>query len=69
MFSGLTEGEIVVNSTSVGEVGNLMTGTMKNFNINQPKWAGSVGNIGENILPTTIDVIKVFKNIDSGTEK
>lgn len=44
MFSGLTEGEIVVNSTSVG-------------------------NIGENILPTTIDVIKVFKNIDSGTEK
>ena len=36
---------------------------MKEFNINQPEWAGSVGVFGENIVPTAIDLGKEINNV------
>ena len=42
-------------------MGNLLTGTMKDFNINQPQCAGSVGIFGENILPLVYDNYNTIK--------
>ena len=38
---------------------------MKEFRINQPKWAGSVGVIGESVIPTSIDLIKELTKFNS----
>ena len=56
LFSSFTQGTIFNGTTTSGQVGNLFTGTMTNFNVNQPQWAGSVGVVGENIIPTMIDI-------------
>lgn len=60
MFSGATQGIIASGTTATGQIGNVLTGSMKVFNMNQSQWAGSVGNFGENILPTSIDLGKEF---------
>ena len=60
LFSGATQGIIASGTTATGQIGNVLTGSMKKFNMNQPQWAGSVGNFGENILPTSIDLGKEF---------
>ncbi len=56
LFSSFTQGTIFNGTTTSGQVGNLFTGTMANFNVNQPQWAGSVGVVGKNIIPTMIDI-------------
>ena len=56
LFSGITQGIIASGTTATGEVGNLLTGTMKEFSVNQPKWAGATGVVGENVVPTIIDI-------------
>ena len=56
LFSGVTQGVIAAASNATGQVGNVLTGTMKEFNINQPKWSGSVGITGESIVPALIDI-------------
>ena len=56
LFSGVTQGIIASGTTATGEVGNLLTGTMKEFSVNQPKWAGATGVVGENVVPTIIDI-------------
>ena len=58
LFSGVTQGLISSGTTTSGQVGNLLTGTMKDFNINQPQCAGSVGVMGESVFPTVIDLGK-----------
>ena len=63
LFSGVTQGLISSKSTATGHIGNLYTGTMEEFNINQPEWAGSVGVFGENIVPTAIDLGKEINNV------
>ena len=63
LFSGVTQGFIFSKSTATGHIGNLHTGTMKEFNINQPEWAGSGGVFGENIVPTAIDLGKEINNV------
>ena len=60
LFSGATQGIIASGTTATGQIGNVLTGSIKKFNMNQPQWAGSVGNFGENILPTSIDLGKEF---------
>lgn len=54
--SGLTEGIIANGSKTVCRCDNLLTRTLSEPNIIQPKWAGTVGNIGENVVPTARDV-------------
>lgn len=58
---------MLLRTTTAGQIGNLLTGTMKEFNINHPKWAGAVGIMGESVIPTAIDltkeVIKVYKSM------
>lgn len=54
------EGIIASGTTATGQIRNVLTGSMKKFNMNKPQWAGSVGNFGENILPTSIDLGKEF---------
>ena len=63
LFSGVTEGVIASGSTASGQIGNVYTGTLKEFNINQPSWAGSVGNMGENVVPTAIDIGKEINEV------
>ena len=58
LCSGVTQGIIAAGTMASGQVGNLLTGTMKEFNINQPNWSGSVGVMGESVLPTAIDLGK-----------
>ena len=60
LFSGVTQGVIAAGSTATGQVGNVLTGTMKEFNINQPEWSGSLGVTGESIIPTLIDIKNGF---------
>lgn len=54
------EGVIAAGSTATGEIGNVLTGTMREFSINQPKWPVSVGNMSENTIPTGYDVYKAL---------
>ena len=54
--SGLTQSIIGISSTSTSRVPNLLTGTVENFKIQQPKWAGAAGVVGESIIPTVIDM-------------
>lgn len=49
---------IALGTTATGQIENALTRSIKEFNINQPQWAGSVGNFGENVLPTSIDLGK-----------
>nr|WP_246473173.1 hypothetical protein [Treponema parvum] len=56
LFSGVTQGVIAAGTTTSGQIGNVLTGTMKEFNINQPKWAGATGVVGESVVPTIIDI-------------
>jgi hypothetical protein len=62
-FSGAAQGIIAAQSTAISHIGNLRTGTMKKFNINQPKWTGAAGVIVENIVPTAIDLRKEINNV------
>lgn len=61
LFSSFTQVTIFNGTTTSGQVGNLFTGTMANFNVNQPQWAGSVGIFGENILPLVYDNYNTIK--------
>ena len=51
LFSGVTQGIIASGTTATGEVGNLLTGTMKEFSVNQPKWAGATGLLEKMFFP------------------
>ena len=54
--SGLTQAAIGSCSTSTSRVPNLLTGTVEDFEIQQPKWAGAAGVVGESVIPTVIDM-------------
>ena len=54
--SGLTQAAIGSCSTSTSRVPNLLTGTVEDFEIQQPKWAGAAGVVGESVIPTAIDM-------------
>ena len=54
--SGLTQAAIGSCSTSTSRVPNLLTGTVEDFEIQQPKWAGATGVVGESVIPTAIDI-------------
>ena len=54
--SGLTQAAIGSSSTSTSRVPNLLTGTVEDFEIQQPKWAGAAGVVGESVIPTVIDM-------------
>ena len=54
--SGLTQAAIGSCSTSTSRVPNLLTGTVEGFEIQQPKWAGAAGVVGESVIPTVIDM-------------
>ena len=55
MFAAPTEAIIGAGVKTSGTIENVLTGTLKDFKIYQPEWAGSAGNIGENIIPTMLD--------------
>lgn len=52
---------IALGTTATGQIGNALTRSIKEFNIHQPQWAGSVGNFVENVLPTGYDIYKSIK--------
>ena len=54
--SELTQAAIGSCSTSTSRVPNLLTGTVEDFEIQQPKWAGATGVVGESVIPTVIDM-------------
>lgn len=56
--SGLTQSIIGISSTSTSRVPNLLTGTVEDFKIQQPKWAGATGVVGESIIPTAKDMYR-----------
>ena len=56
MASRLTQAAIGSCSTSTSRVPNLLTGTVEGFEIQQPKWAGATGVVGESVIPTAIDI-------------
>jgi hypothetical protein len=56
LFSGVAQVVIALGANATGQIGNLLTGTMKEFNINQTKWAGATGVAGESVVPTLIDI-------------
>ena len=56
--SGLTQFIIGISSTSTSRVPNLLTGTVEDFKIQQPKWAGATGVVGESIIPTAKDMYR-----------
>ena len=58
LASSATQSIIANSSTTSGQIGNLLTGSMQDFNINQPGWAGTAGVVGENVIPTMIDIKK-----------
>lgn len=64
LFSGMTQAVIAAGSTSTSSVGNLFTGTKSDFAINQPEWAGTLGVVGENIIPTAYDVYNSINGDD-----
>ena len=66
LFSGVTESVIASGCRTSGQIENVLTGTLKDFTIHQPKWAGTVGNIGENVIPTGIDLGKEVNKIYGG---
>jgi RHS repeat-associated protein len=55
--SGITQTVISASSARISEVVNTLTGTETNIRILQPEWSGSVGVIGENVLPTIVDLV------------
>jgi RHS repeat-associated protein len=57
IFSGVTQEAIAINTTRSSQNVNLMLGTEKNVQINPPNWAGAAGIVGENVIPTIIDII------------
>ena len=61
LFTGITEGCIAVNTATSGQITNVLTGTKSNFNMHQPKWAGSVGVTGESIVPAALDIKNELK--------
>ena len=58
LTSGLTQTAIATGSARSSQVVNVLTGSETNVRIQQPEWAGSMGVVGENIVPTTIDLAK-----------
>lgn len=68
-FSGATEAIIASGAAATGQMGNLLTGTFKEFNINNASWSGSVGNIGENVLPTAMDLMIGVFQVNSSIEE
>lgn len=42
---------------------------MKEFNINEPKWAGATGVMGESVIPTAIDLGKEARKVQKSTEQ
>ena len=69
LFSGVTQGAIASGTTANGQVGNVLTGTMKEFNINLPKSAGATGVFGESVLPTAVDLGKEARRVQKSTEQ
>jgi RHS repeat-associated protein len=57
VFSGITEAAIASNTTRISQVANLYIGTEKNVQINPPAWNGTAGIIGENVIPTVVDIM------------
>lgn len=51
-----------------GQVGNVLTGTMKEFNINLPKSAGATGVFCESVLPTAVDLGKEARRVQKSTD-
>jgi hypothetical protein len=69
LFSGVTQGAIASGTTTTGQVGNVFTGTMKEFNINLPKSAGAMGVLGESVLPTAVDLGKEARRVQKSTDQ
>ncbi len=69
LFSGVTQGVIASGTTTTGQVGNVFTGTMKEFNINLPKSAGAMGVLGESVLPTAVDLGKEARRVQKSTDQ
>ena len=69
LFSGVTQGVIASGTTTTGQVGNVLTGTMKEFNINLPKYAGATGVFGESVLPTAVDLGKEARRVQKSTDQ
>ena len=67
--SGITEGVIAKNCASSAKIENVLTGTRSNFTIHQPKWAGSVGVMGESIIPTAHDLKKEYDRVAASRQK
>ena len=67
--SGATQTIIASGAKSSSQIVNVMTHTVKDYKFYSPSWAGAVGNIGENVIPTTIDLIQQVKNIKKEKEK
>ena len=69
LFSSFAEGAIAAGTTTSGQTGNILTGTMKEFNINNPIWAGVTGVMGESVIPTAVDLSKEANRINNSREQ
>ena len=69
LFSGVTQGVIASGTTTTGQVGNVLTGTMKEFNINLPKTSGATGVFGESVIPTAVDLGKEARRVQKSTDQ
>jgi hypothetical protein len=62
--SGASQALIGYGSARYSEP-DLSTGKLNNVEIKQPKWAGSVGVMGESVIPATYDTVKAIHNSKS----
>ena len=69
LFSGATQGLIAHGTKMSCTTENVWLGTVKDVKYYPPKWAGSVGVIGENVLPTTIDLVKEAAHVKNEKQK
>jgi hypothetical protein len=66
VFSAGTQGAIARGSTATTTALSNSYGVTAGTTIKQPSWTGAAGIIGENVLPTVLDVATATKNSAQG---
>jgi RHS repeat-associated protein len=65
VFSGFTEGAIVVSTTRSSQITNVVYGIETNAKLNPPAWSGIAGIVGETVIPAGLDIISTGKSSQS----
>ena len=65
LFSGATQLAIAKKTVTTGKISNVLTKTVKDFKMHQPKWAKSAGVVGENLIPSLVDTRNEIKKADN----